>query len=249
MKIATFIALLAAFLCSTHAWGQKKDEIDYYTDSDVKRSIASLQLGYMPYFGNRRVLNETTDPSVPYFFTNTDAKAKFGQGIGGDLLFGITQNFQVGIGFYSANMHYRWQGVSLTETRPGGVVDTLGINRWDVNASYLVVPIQFGFVTQIQDQWWLQVYPALEVSFVQSLNYEYVVEGQTAAITLDKKQDARDNNMAINFGLGGEFRPVPKIGIFARAQFRYFFFPNIEDELITEVPYTIGAHIGARFYF
>ncbi len=224
------------------------EDIEYFTDSKVKHSIVSIQAGYMPYYTSRRLLSETVNPQADYFFLNSAITGKFGQGYGFDLLFGINSNFQVGVGLYSTTTHYQWDFVQILEDIQGGNPDTLVVNQWDNRASYLTVPIQFGFVTQIAEQWWLQVYPALELNFIQSIEYDYqLADGRQ--IIQDKLADARDLNMAINFGLGGEFRPVPKVGIFTRLQFRYFFFPNIEDEIVTEVIYTLGGHVGLRYYF
>ena len=55
--------------------------------------------------------------------------------------------------------------------------------------------------------------------------------------------------MAINFGLGAEYRVVPKFGIFGRLQFRYYFFPLSEETIVREILYTVGGHVGVRYYF
>jgi len=241
--------LFALLMSATFALqAQKEEKIDYYTDSDVHRSIVSLQVGYMPYYTSRRLLSQTANPQADYFFLNSAITGKFGNGYGADLLFSLNSNFQVGIGLYSTNTHYQWDFVRIVSDIQGGNPDTLAVKKWDNYSSYLTVPIQFGFVSQVAEQWWLQVYPALELNFLQSMKYDYVLADNTNVI-VDKTQDARDLNMAINFGLGGEFRPMPKLGVFVRMNFRYFFYPNIEDEIVTEVIYTLGGHLGLRYYF
>jgi hypothetical protein len=240
--------LIGWLLCSTLAMRAQDEDIEYYTDSDVKRSIASLQVGYMPYYTSRRLLSESVNPQASYFFLNSSITGKYGNGYGFDLLFSVNSSLQLGIGLYNTTTHYQWDFVKIVDNIEGGNSDTLTVTRWDNKARYLTMPIQFGFVTQVAEQWWLQVYPALEVNFLQELTYEYeLADGRQE--TQDRIQDARDVNLAISFGLGGEFRPLPKWGIFTRLQFRYFFFPNVEDEIVTEVIYTLGGHVGLRYYF
>lgn len=240
--------LLALILFAGIDVAAQNDSIEYFTDSDVKRSIASVQAGYMPYFTSRRLLSETVNPQADYFFLNSAITGKFGQGFGVDLLFSINSSLQLGVGLYNTTTHYQWDFVNIVQNIDGGDPDTLEVRRWDNKARYLTVPIQFGFVTQVAEQWWLQVYPALELNFLQELTYEYLLADGTEEID-NRIQDARDVNLAINFGLGAEYRPAPKLGVFARMQFRYFFFPNIEDEIVTEVIYTLGGHVGVRYYF
>ena len=56
---------------------------------------------------------------------------------------------------------------------------------------------------------------------------------------------------ALMVGVAGLFsdKLAEKIGLFTRVQFRYFFYPAVEGEIITEVIYTAGGHTGLRFYF
>jgi hypothetical protein len=241
--------LILLITLSTAAVAQRNDTIEYFTDSDVHRSIVSVQAGYMPYYTSRRLLSESANPQAGYFFLDQAITGKFGQGFGGDVLFNLNGRFQVGVGLYSTSTHYQWDFVSIVSNLPGGNVDTLQVLRWDIKANYLTVPIQFGFVSQVADQWWLQVYPALELNFLQQLEYDYLLAKDNEQVIQDRTQDARDLNLAINFGLGAEYRVVPKFGVFTRLSFRYFFFPAIEDEIVTEVVYTIGGHIGVRYYF
>ncbi len=241
------ILLLVLALAFISAAGQKKEpKIEFYTDSDVKRSIMSLQLGYMPYFSSRKLLSNTANPQAPYFFLASQAKGKFGQGFGGDILFKVNPSLEVGVGIYKTSAHHQWDIEDIVYNI-GGNLDTINIRRWDIYADYISVPISFGFVTQVADQLSLQVYPALELNFLQSMTYDY--ELATGSEVVDKTDEARDFNLAINFGLGAEYRFAEKVGFFTRLQFRYFFYPAIEDEVITEVLYSAGAHMGLRFYF
>lgn len=245
MKNTLLIVFTLGFIS---AMAQKKGEkIEFYTDSDVRRSIVSLQLGYMPYFSSRRLLSETANPQAPYFFLASAVNGKFGQGFGGDFLFKINSSLEIGAGIYKTNAHYQWDFESIFENIQGGDTLKSEIKRWDIYTDYITVPISFGFVTEITDRVWLQVYPAFELNFLQNLTYDFVLD--TRSEVRDRTADARELNMAINFGLGAEYRLTDKIGFFSRLQFRYFFFPAIDDEVITEVLYTVGGHTGFRFYF
>ncbi len=241
------ILLLAFALVFISAVGQKKEpKIEFYTDSDVKHSRISLQLGYMPYYSSRKLLSNTANPQAPYFFLATQAKGQFGQGFGGDILFKVNPSLEIGAGVYKTSAHHQWDIEDIIYNT-GGNPDTVSIKRWDIYSDYISVPISFGFVTQVADQLWLQVYPALELNFLQSMSYDY--ELATGSEIVDKTDVARDFNLAINFGLGAEYRFAEKVGFFTRLQFRYFFYPAIESEVITEVLYSVGAHAGLRFYF
>jgi hypothetical protein len=244
MKNTLILVLTLGFLAAS---AQKKDEkIEYYTDSKVRNQIMSLQLGYMPYFSSRRLLSNTANPQAPYFFLASAVNGKFGQGFGGDILFKVNPSLEIGAGVYKTSAHYQWDFESIVEDT-GGDADTIKIKRWDVYTDYISVPISFGLVTQVADQLWLQVYPAIELNFLQQLTYDYELATRTEV--LDKTPDARDFNLAINFGLGAEYRFVEKIGFFARLQFRYYFYPAVEGEVVTEVLYSAGGQTGLRFYF
>ena len=245
-RILIFLFVLA----EVSAFAQKEDKIEYYTDSDVHRSIVSLQLGYMPYFSNRRLIANSANPQPDYFLLNNSTTGKFGQGFGGDLLFQIASNFEVGVGVYKTNAHYQWDFVKIVDNLEGGNSDTLEVLSWDIFANHWTVPIQFGFVTQVSDQWWLQVYPALELNFLDKLEYDYLVRGEQESRKLDVTETlGTDFNIAINFGLGAEYRFIEKMGLYTRVQFRYYFFPLAEEGVIREILYTVGGHIGVRYYF
>lgn len=247
-KILAALFIFSQFIAV--AQKQKEEKIEYYTDSKVHRSIVSVQLGYMPYYSNRRLVAETVNPQAGYFFLNDATTGKFGQGFGGDLLFNLNSNFQVGIGYYYTQAHYQWDFVKIVDNIDGGNADTLDVTRWDIRSNFHTVPIQFGFVTQIAEQWWLQVYPGVELNFLDKLEYDYQVAGEPAP-RIEDVTDSLGNsfNMAINFGLGAEYRVVPKFGVFARLQFRYYFFPLAEETIFREILYTVGGHVGVRYYF
>ena len=244
MKNLLLLVLTIGFIAAS---AQKKDDkIEYYTDSKVKKQIMSLQLGYMPYFSSRRLLSNTANPQSDYFFLASAVNGKFGQGFGGDILFKVNPSLEIGAGIYKTSAHYQWDFESIVEDT-GGDADTIEIKRWDIYTDYISVPISFGLVTQVADQLWLQVYPAIELNFLQQLTYDYELATRTAVI--DKTPEARNFNLAINFGLGAEYRFVEKIGFFTRLQFRYYFYPAVEGEVVTEVLYSAGGQTGFRFYF
>ena len=251
-KITLYILLFS----SLTALAQKKntEPIEYYTDSEVNRSIVSIQLGYMPYFTNRRIVANSANPQAGYYFLNSEVTGQFGQAYGLDLLFRLNGSFDVGIGLYNSYANYRWDAVKILDDISGNG-DTLGgTYKIDMSAQYINVPIEFGFVSQIADQWYLQVYPALELNFLKKLERTYQIDNPD----LQPKDNnafgditdiGTDFNLTINFGLGAEYRVAPKIGFFTRLQFRYMFYPVVNEAVAREVIYTVGGHMGVRFYF
>ncbi len=249
-KLVLFIFVTAQFA----ALAQVDDKIEYYTDSDVHRSIVSLQLGYMPYFSNRRLVANSANPQAGYYLLNSEVTGGFGQAYGGDFIFRLNNNFDVGVGVYNSFANYTWDAVKILDDISGNG-DTLGGTfKVDMMAQYINVPIQIGFVSQVADQWWLQVYPAMELNFLQKLERTYQIDNPDLK---PKNNDAfgditdvgTDFNLTINFGLGAEYRVTEKIGIYTRLQFRYMFYPVVKEAVMREVIYTVGAHTGIRFYF
>jgi len=250
-KVTTLIfAVMFAHIVA----GQPKDEkIEYFTDYKVSRSIASLQLFYTPGVSNRRLLTDDAPMTGSFFRMQEGANAGFSQAFGGDLFFRINKSFDVGIGLNYSMMNFTWDAVRFIDFNTG-MGDTLG-GEFLVknNLNYLNMPIQFGFVQQITDLWWLQVYPGIDVSFLQKL--ERSVTKDNPNIELDPNnfgnitETGRQINLAINFGVGAEYRFADKVAVFSRVQLRYFFFPMIESGVFIEIPYNVGLHTGLRFYF
>jgi hypothetical protein len=235
-------------------FAQKEDKIEYFTDSDVKRSIVSVQLGYMPYYSNRRILAQSANPQAGYYFLNSSVTGGFGQGYGGDILFKLTSNFEFGVGIYNSVANYSWDAVKLIDAVNGNGDTLNGDYKISMRANYLNIPIQFGFVTQVADQLYLQVYPALELNFLQQLDRNYDIDDPDLQPTNTNlfgniTDIGTDFNLTVNFGLGAEYRITEKIGLFGRLQFRYMFYEIVDDAPIREVIYTVGGHFGARFYF
>lgn len=235
-------------------FAQKEEKIEYYTDSEVKRSIVSVQAGYMPYFTNRRLIANSVNPQNAYFFLDNSVTGKFGQAYGADILFGLNSNFQVGVGLYNSFAHYQWDYVKIIDQISGNGDTLNGQFKVDIKANYLNVPIQFGFVTQVADYWYLQVFPALELNFLQQLERNYTIDDPNLRPENnddfgDITQKGTQFNMTINFGLGAEYRALEKVGIFTRLSFRYMFFEIEEEAAMREVIYTIGGHMGVRYYF
>jgi hypothetical protein len=251
MRKLFFILFVLAELTS---FAQKTEKIEYYTDSDVRRSIVSVQLGYMPYYSNRRILAESANPQAGYYFVNSTVTGGFGQAYGGDLMFKLTQNFEFGVGVYNSFANYSWDAVQLIDAVNGNGDTLNGSYEIFMKANYLNIPIQFGFVTQVADQWYLQVYPAMELNFLQKLDRTYDITDpdlipENTDLFGDITDIGTDFNLTVNFGLGAEYRVTDKIGLFTRLQFRYMFFEVVPDAPIREVIYTVGGHFGARFYF
>ena len=246
--------LTLIFAAPILALAQPKEKIEYYTDDKVDRSIVSFQVHYTGGFANRRVLSEEYDvPVSAYYRLEAGNIAGYAQALGGDFVFRVTGNIDLSVGLNYSSFTYTWDGVKFLDYNLP-IPDTLeGTYRVKVNANYFNVPIQFGFVSEISDQWWLLVYPGLDLGFLQKLT-------RTPDINMpgftpnpenfgDIKDKGRQFNLSINFGLGGEYRALPKLGIFTRVQFRYSFFPLIENDFVSEIPYTFGLQTGVRFYF
>ncbi len=254
IKKLLVVIFLASQLVAFAQKEKKNEKIEYYTDSDVHRAIVSVQLGYMPYHSNRRLLAESVNPQAPFFYLNSAVTGDFAQAYGGDLLFKINPNFEAGVGLYNSYAKYTWDAVKIIDDISGNG-DTLGgTYKVDMKANYLNVPISFGFVSEVAENWWLQVYPALELNFLQNLERTYQIDNPALQ---PKNNDAFGDitdlgtqfNLTINFGLGAEYRFADKMGVFTRMQFRYMFYEVIEDAALREVIYTFGGHIGLRYYF
>lgn len=246
------IVLLVAITFAHIAAGQPKDEkIEYFTDYKVSRSIVSMQLFYTPGISNRRLLSQDYPPGSFYSRTQEGAKLGFSQAFGGDIYFRLNKSFDIGVGLNYSMMNFTWDAVRFIDFNTGVALEGEFLVKNNLN--YLNMPIQFGFVQQITDLWWLQVYPGIDVSFLQKL--ERSVTQKNLDFELDPNnfgnitERGRAINLAINFGVGAEYRMADRVGVFSRIQFRYFFFPMIESDIVTEIPYNIGLHTGLRFYF
>jgi hypothetical protein len=187
-----------------------------------------------------------------YYLLQEGTSPGYSQAAGGDFIFRLKESFDVGVGLNWSSLKYTWDAVKFIDEN-GGNSDTLAdVFKVKVMANYLNIPLQFGFTSQFSDQWSLQVYPALDFSFLQKLTRDYEMEGANFTPNPenfgDITQRGRSFNMAINFGVGAEYMLAEKASLFSRIQFRYFFYPLIESDVLAEIPYSVGLQTGFRFY-
>jgi hypothetical protein len=115
-------------------------------------------------------------------------------------------------------------------------------------ASYVNVPIGISFKTEMDDGWWLEVIPALELSWLQRYqSNEKVNENEQ---TIDRLPVARDFHTWVSFQLGATYKPFDTWGYSIRFQGRYQLNSLIENSLyLRETLYNIGVNAGIQYRF
>lgn len=244
--------LLIALCGSFSLFAQKdKEKVDFYTDSDVKRSIIGLGIRFDPAYVNRSILGD--DPvsvTGSGFNTGNDkARGRFGYTLGADVYVKITSRLELGVGFGRSQA-----GFSQDLDRPD---PALGLNL-DSTASYDAatevstwnIPFVLNFRTEMNDLWLLEIAPMVEISLMDRLSTTFTPKSGGSEEERDLTSVAQSRMWNVGIALGGTYRFTNSFGLFVRGQFKYGLTPLISDGIRPrEVVYGVGLTTGLKYYF
>ena len=248
MRIQITLALV--LLGTLAAFGQKKEKIEYYTDSDVSRNWFGMGVHYNPYFSDRRVVEGSLDPTgAAIAYLNSSADGLYGQSIGFDLYFDFSDRFEIVAGADWVQGAWNYDVVQILGGIEGVDPDTGRLYEMDVRYETFNVPIQFVIKSQISDMWQLEVAPMIEVAFLNRYDVKlFAKDGTTADV--DLKPYSRDVNFNVGLSLGGTWWLTDQWGFFAKGNFRYALRPYMQEDIFfQEIPYLIGGNLGFRYQF
>ena len=238
------IVLLSLFL-GFEALSQKKDpNIEFYTDSDIKRSAFSVALNGSPYFTNRRLVRDTVNvPGQTGGTDNTEryaTRGRFGYSFGGDVIYSVSNSLEI------------WLGAEYSTTGYSGDSLVLGNEKYSGEGSlaFFNIPIQFAFRGNITEVFDLEFIPRVSLNFLQRFDETRFVEGGED-ILYDWAPDSRSMNYTVGIALSGNFYVSDNMSIFARAFFNYILYPLKEDEsrFLRTTYFSTGLTTGIRYYF
>jgi hypothetical protein len=256
MKNILALIFILSFSFSMKAQKDKEEKIVFYTDDVVKRSKVYAGLHYSPYFLTRNVVAAGTTPGAGInYLLNESTKGGYGQSYGLDLYYKFGSSLHFGLGVNASNGSYQ---IDIKEAliNVGIISDSIdGDYITTTKVSYINVPIQFVYSIPFGDNWELEVIPAVEMNFLQSLNRSGTNEDDITEIDWgDIKEQGRDLNWTVSIGIGANYRITPKFTVFARPHFKYQLRPLLQtsgeySDNPNEVLMWIGGQTGIRFYF
>lgn len=247
MRNFLVIALVASSLL---ALAQKEEEVEFYTDSDVSRSVVGIGLRFDPFYANRSLLgNDPLNSSSGFSLGSSSSKGRFGYNLGGDLYFKISERLELGLGVGYGKYGFQTE-VDHPDPSLNYNLDSTSNYRAATNLSTINVPLMINFNTRMNDLWSLEIVPMVELVFVNTYQVEFEDKSTGELQLRDLKADARGHNWNVGLGLGGTYHITPKFGVFVRGQFKYLLTPLIEGGTRPrEVFYSVGATTGLRYYF
>lgn len=242
-KYLIIIALVGFF---SEAFAQKKDpKIEFYTDSDIKRSSWSIAANGAPYFTNRRLMRETVNMPGMTDGNNEDnerfkTRGVLGYSFGGDLIYSLNKSLDLWIGLEYSTTGYKGDSLVLDGELYSG----------EGSLAFLNIPIQFAFRGNITEVFDLEFIPRVSLNFLQAFNETRFVDGGDNII-YDWRDDSRNMNYTIGIALSGNFYISDNASIFARAFFNYVLYPLKEDEsrFLRTTYFNAGLMTGIRYYF
>ncbi len=240
-----YLFILFIFASGNEIFSQIKDpKIEFYTDSDIKRSSWSMAAHGSPYFTNRRLVRETVNvPGQTGGEDNNDrfaTQGRFGYSFGGDLIYSVSNSLDIWLGVEYATTGYRGDSLVLGNEKYSG----------EGNLAFLNIPIQFSFRGNITEVFDLEFIPRVSLNFLQRFDETRFVEGGED-INYNWVPDSRSINYTVGIALSGNFHVSDNMSIFARAFFNYILYPLKEDEsrFLRTTYFSTGLCTGVRYYF
>jgi len=242
------LGLLLLVGIAPSAYGQKKekDKIEYFTDSQIKRSRFSIALNAQPAFINRRIINNEFNGGGGVDLGDDDAQGAFKFNYGVDFFYKLSSSFAIGLGYGFMQAEYDIDELLFSFERP----DTLRASQ-NVNITTHNIPLKINFSTQLTDIFWLEIVPNLELNFMTRYESEFRPKDGSLP-SFSENFDGRTNevNASAGIGLGGKFYVSERWDFFIRADLKYM----LNELLLIEgfpreslVGY--GSTLGFRYNF
>ena len=248
MKYYNSLKLALALLCLLPAFtlqAQKKDDIEYYTDSRVKRSDFSLALSLNPTYTDRRLIGEDNTLSGGVN-QGDEADGSFQFNYGLDLYYRLSSTFDIGIGLGRATAAYEVTNVSYSRNRP----DTVLTNQ-NVDVSMFTVPFRLNFNTKLTEIFSLEIVPMVELNILDKYKSDFEpLDPAVEEFSVDFSDNLRSINYSAGIGLGGRFYIGEKWDLFIRGNLKYMINDMVQlENYPRETLYSFGSNVGLKYSF
>ena len=232
------VFIVSIFAVSVHA--QDTDDLDFFTDSDVRKSILGVEGIFTPNITNANVLEELPlilGDDTTLISTNNRAGFGMDYGVGAMLSPNGSLDFRVGIrrGVYQFN----YDAVELVDEN----ASETELSDGSVRVIYLNVPIQMAFHQRVGDFLELEYGLGVIFNFLQSYEFE-----MRDVIALDRTELANPNNLTLAVHLGANIVLNDRLSIPFTPNFRYLFQTLVPTgSQNSEALYTLGFTTGIRY--
>jgi len=244
--MARYTFLMAMLLGSVGMlWAQKPDKDGYYTGSEVDESALGLGFSVSPYYSNRRLLSNTLNPGQAFQLIDNATEGQWGLGFGPEVYIALSDRFEVVTGVQWGTAGFRYPRVELENVILG--LDS-GFYALTEEFQFVNVPIGLAFRSQLNDEWYLDVTPAIELSWLTK--YDLIYEAGGVVETSDALPLAEDFFSWLSLTIGGTYSPFETWGYSVRFGGRYMLNSLIQrSDYPREVLYTIGGSVGVQYRF
>ena len=241
-----YTLILAALVMSAfELFAQKPDKDGYYTGSEVTESPFGLGLSVSPYYSNRRLLSNTLNPGQAFQLIDNATDGQWGLGFGPEVYIALSDRFEVVTGVQWGTAGFSYPRVALEDVVLG--LDS-GFYSLTEEFQFVNVPIGLAFRSELEDGWYLDVTPAVELSWLT--RYDLVYEAGGVRETADALPLAEDFFRWLSLTIGGTYSPFDTWGYSVRFGGRYMLNSLIQrGDYPREVLYTIGGSVGVQYRF
>ena len=234
------LGLFVVALFSVNSIAQETDDLDFFTDSDVRKSILGIEGVVTPNLTNVNILEELhLNLGEDTVLVATDNKSGFGSDVGIGAMLSPNGSLDFRVGVRRAAYSFQYESLEFIDY----ATDERNITTARVNVVYINLPIQMAFHQRVGDFLELEYGLGAIFNFLQS--YELDVKDR---MVLDRTELANPNNLTLTVHLGANFVLTDRLSIPFTPNFRYLFQTLIPDgSQNREAIYTIGVSTGIRY--
>jgi|GEM_PF-2423404 len=246
------LAFLSLFLTSIVVVAQPDDEdIEFFTDSDIKKSIIGLDLYATPNITSSNVLQaHRARIDEQFSYLSNDNRGGFGMNYGLGLIIAPNRTLDFRLGVQYGVYSFQYNEVEVFDSNDQVV--TTGTSNIDV--TFIDVPIKMAFHQALGDKWEVEYGIGVEFNFLRDYTNTLQIEPNSFfdenSIEQNFTDSANVNNLTLSIQLGVNYRITPSLHLIFTPNFRYVFRSLVPNESQNqEAFYTIGAITGLRYRF
>lgn len=248
MKKLLIFSLLISSL-GLMAQKKKKDNIEYFSDSEVTYSRWGVALNLDPVYTNRNLVDDPLigADSTGFILSLDRAEGSFKFNYAVDFIYKIGQSFDISLGIGQAGSS--WTYTEALAVIPNGAgFDTASASA-RVDVQILTIPLKLNFNTVISDVFELEVIPKFQLNFVQDYTRTVFPANSETIVTIDKNEADR-TNYSVGIALGGNFLITENLGVFVHINGEYMVTPMFNgDAFMRETFYSFGLNTGIKYRF
>lgn len=246
-----FIGLICLALTAFSAKAQPDDDVDFFTDSDVKQSILGIDIYATPNITSSNLLEENRAFLFgDYTYQSSENTGGFGLNYGLGLVIAPNRTLDFRLGIQYGVYRFGYDLVEVFDSND----ELLTTGTSSIEVTFIDVPVKMAFHQPLGDNWEVEYGIGLEFNFLRDYTNTIQLEENSFFNELDQTQDYTDsanaNNLTISLQLGINYQITSNVHLIFTPNFRYVFrslVPNGSQN--QEAFYTLGAISGLRFRF